>query len=132
MGSLYVTGEQDAGSRAANLHKDLVAVDKFLGNISLDPFTTAAYADAGTTVLSSAYTYLTAGGTIAAHTFNLPAAPADGEEHQMMTSQVTTAATFGVVSPGDATIVGAPSATAIHTVIKFKYYAEQNKWYKHH
>lgn len=129
MGSpLSFGGGVDNGTMTHELQRKVGTVAQI--QAKLPDFLTKAYVTTETTVLSAALVVLTAGGTIAAHTFNLPASAADGQEVTLMTSQITTAATFGVASPGTATIVGAPSATAVNTPITFRYIASQNKWYR--
>lgn len=121
-------GAEDPAVNLDNLAKDLDRLEGAAGS------KTGVYVKALTTGETSNVTnrinYYTAGGTIAAQTFNLPAAPNDGDELTVLTQAVTTAATFGVASPGTATIVGAPTATAAGVPITFKFDKTQNKYYR--
>ena len=121
-------GGVDPAENLDNLAKDLARLEAATGS------ETGVYTKALTTGETSNVTnrvnYYTAGGTIAAQTYALPAAPNDGDEYTVLTQQVTTTATFSVASPGTATIVGAPAATTANGSVTFKYDATTNKYYR--
>ena len=121
-------GGLDEAVNRGNLEKDLKRHDQAAG--SLVGNYTKALTTGETSNVTNRSNYYTAGGTIAAQTFALPAAPNDGDEVTILTSQVVTTATFSVASPGTATIIGAPAATAVNTPISFKYIASADKWYR--
>lgn len=129
MGSpLSFGGGVDNGTMTHELQRKVGTVAQI--QAKLPDFKEAAITTGNTVVISAAYTRYTAGATVDAQTINLPASAADGQEVAIVTSQIITAATFGVASPGTATIVGAPTATAVNTPVRFRYIASQNKWYR--
>lgn len=128
--SKLVTGEQDSGSRWVNLKRDMAALTKLAGDPYATQYTEKALTTAESSPALARINYYTAGGTIAAQDFDLPAAPQDGQEVTILSNQIVTAATFTVTDPGTATIIGAPTALAVNTPVSFKYVASEVKWYR--
>ncbi len=128
--SLYkATGGLDEAQNRSNLQTDLEKLEKSSGTLGAS-FYQKALTTGETSNVTSRTNYYTAGGTIAAQGFALPAAPADGDEVTILTQAATTSATWSVQSPGAAAIIGGPSATVALVPITFKFNKSGNKWYR--